>query len=152
MEYELVRITSRYHFISLALAIVMGPAQRGAPNAARARDPPSPPPFNGNGNPLLWTRRVVKWERAYDALCAKNHKNGLPNYIGGYLLSEALSSTAYRMVEGTLPEYVVNSEGGVEATLYLLIKFNPTTYAHEIFTSFKALMQIRRKPKESFKL
>ena len=137
----------------LILSTVMGPGQgqRGASSTPSARDPLHPPPFNGNGNPLQWARRVAKWERAHEALCRQKHKNGLPAYIRGYLLSEALSGTAYRTVESTIPEDVINSAGGVKAILDLLVKFNPTTYAHEIFTSFKALMQIRRKPKESFK-
>ena len=53
---------------------------------------------------------------------------------------------------GTLPRETINSEDGVNAILKLLVKFNPTTYAHDVFTSFKALMQIRRRPKESFQL
>ena len=136
------------------LTTVMGPGQgqRGASSTPSARDPLHPPPFNGNGNPLQWARRVAKWERAHEALCRQKHKNGLPAYIRGYLLSEALSGTAYRTVESTIPEDVINSAGGVKAILDLLVKFNPTTYAHEVFTSFKALMHIRRKPKESFKL
>ena len=140
--------------LEVVLSIVMGPAQgqRGTPSAASARDPLHPPPFNGNGNPLQWARRVAKWERAHEALCKQKHKNGLPDYIRGYLLSEALSGTAYRTVESTISEDVINSKDGVKAILDLLVKFNPTTYAHEVFTSFKALMQIRRRPKESFKL
>ena len=51
---------------------------------------------------------------------------------------------------GTLPRETINSDDGVNAILKLLIKFTPATYAHGVFTSFKALMQIRRRPKEIF--
>ena len=127
----------------------MGP---GPAQVASARDPLSPPPFNGTGNPMQWVRRVTKWERIHDALCEKNLKQGVPKFLRGYLLAEALSGTAYQTVESTLSEEVLSSDEGVHAIIRLLIKFNPTTHAHEIFMSFKALMQIRRKHNESFKL
>ena len=101
---------------------------------------------------MIWARRVAKWERAHEALCAKGDKRGYPSYFRGYLLSEALYGTAFRTVESTLPEGVISSDGGVQAIVSLLAKFNPTTAAHEIFAAYKALMDIRRGSKESFKL
>ena len=132
----------------------MGPAthQRAAHNAAGARDPLHPPPFNGTGNPLQWAYRVLNWVDAHERLCKEGNKNGLPAYIRGYLLMEALRGTAYQTVVGTNPRDVINSNDGVKAILKLLVKFNPTTYAHKVFTSFKTLMQIRRRPTESFQL
>ena len=133
---------------------VMGPAQKAQRvyNIASARDPLSPPPFNGTGNPMQWARRVKKWERIHDTLCDKKQNKGVPKFLRGYLLAEALSGTAYQTVESTLSEDVLSSDDGVQQIIRLLVQFNPTTHAHEIFTSFKALMQIRRRQNESFKL
>ena len=101
---------------------------------------------------MQWARRVKKWERIHDTLCEKKLSKGVPKFLRGYLLAEALSGTAYQTVESTLSEDVLSSEDGVQEVIRLLVQFNPTTHAHEIFTSFKALIQIRRKQNESFKL
>ena len=131
----------------------MGPAQapRAFAGAAAARDPLSPPPFNGKQDSLQWARRVARWERAHDVLCEKKHKQGLPKYIRGYLLAEVLTGTAYRTVTSTLTEEEITAENGVKAILDLLVKFNPTSHAYDVFSSFKSLMQIRRGQNESFK-
>ena len=136
-------------------ATVMGPAHRfrkTARGATGPRDPLAPPPFNGDGNPVVWARRVAKWERAHEALCAQGDKRGYPDYFRGYLLSEALYGTAFRTVESTLSEDDINSKDGVKRIVELLVKFNPTTAAHEIFSAYKRLLEIRRGQKESFKL
>ena len=134
---------------------VMGPGYRNqhyARNTGGPRDPLAPPPFNGDGNPMHWARRVAKWERAHETLVKAGDTRRYPASFRGYLLSEALYGTASRTVESTLTDEVINSDKGVQAILKLLAKFNPTTYAHEIFTAFKGLMQIRRRNKETFKL
>ena len=72
---------------------VMGPAHRyrkTARIASGSRDPLAPPPFNGDGNPVAWARRVAKWERAHEALCKAEDKREYSDYFRGYLLSEAL--------------------------------------------------------------
>ena len=74
----------------------------------------------------------------------------MPAYNRGYMLLEALSGTAYKKVVCTLPREKINSEEGVNAILKLLVKFNPTNYAHKVFISFKALTGINRKPEETF--
>ena len=133
----------------------MGPAHRyrkAMRSASGPRDPLAPPPFNGDGNPVVWARRVAKWERAHEALCKQQDKRGYPDYFRGYLLSEALYRTAFRTVESTLSEEDINSKDGVKKIVELLVKFNPTTAAHEIFAAYKSLLQIRRGQKESFKL
>ena len=133
---------------------VMGPGQKAQRvyNIASARDPLSPPPFNGTENPMQWSRRIKKWERIHDTLCDKKLNKGVPKFLRGYLLAEGLSGTAYQTVESTLSEDVLTSDYGVQEIIRLLVQFNPTTHAHEIFTSFKALMHILSKPNESFKL
>ena len=131
---------------------VMGPAHRTNRSSVGPRDPLAPPPFRGEGNPMVWARPVQKWVRAHEALCKQNDKRGFPAYLRGDLLSEVLYGTAFRTVESTLSEDVINSDDGVDAIVGLLAKFNPTTAAHEIFTAYKGLMQIRRGGKESFKL
>ena len=132
----------------------MSPAHRFRSNrgAVAPRDPLAPPPFGGEGNRTAWARRVQKWVRAHEALGAQSDKRGFPAYLRGYLLSEALYGTAFRTVESTIPEDVINSNESVDAIISLLAKFNPTTAAHEIFAAYKGLMQIRRGNKESFKL
>ena len=133
----------------------MGPGpriQHFARSASAPRDPLAPPSFNGDGNPMLWARRVAKWERAHDTLCDLQDKRGFPKEFRGYLLSQALYGTAYRTVESTLSDETINSKNGVKEILKLLAEFNPTTYAHEIFSAFKGLMRIRRKQNETFKL
>ena len=57
---------------------------------------------------MVWARRVAKWERAHEALCAQGDKRGYPDYFRGYLLSEALCGTAFRTVESTLSEKILN--------------------------------------------
>ena len=143
-----------YALFPWIIPTVMGPAHRFRSNrgAVAPRDPLAPPPFGGEGNRTAWARRVQKWVRAHEALCAQNDKRGFPAYLRGYLLSEALYGTAFRTVESTIPEDVINSNEGVDAIISLLAKFNPTTAAHEIFAAYKGLMQIRRGSKESFKL
>lgn len=141
----------------IAKRTVMGPAHRfrSAPPRAHAStpsDPLAPPPFNGEGNPMEWARQVTDWERGHDTLCAGTDKRGFPKALRGYLLSRALSGTALRTVKGTLSQDVIHSEKGVDEIVKLLAKFNPTTAAHGIFTAYKALLQIRRRQKESFKL
>ena len=136
----------------VAKFIVMGPAHRNNRSAVGSRDPLAPPPFGGEGNPMVWARRVQKWVRAHEALCKQSDKRGFPATLRGYVLSEALYGTAFRTVESTLSDDVINSEEGVDAIVNLLAKFDPTTAAHEIFTAYKGLMQIRRGSKESFKL
>ena len=136
-------------------ATVMGPAHRyrkAMRSNSGPRDPLAPPPFNGDGNPMVWARRVAKWERAHEALCAQGDKRGYPDYFRGYLLSEALYGTAFRTVESTLSEDDINSKDGVKKIVERLLKFNPTTAAHEIFAAYKRLLQIRRGQKEGFKL
>ena len=130
----------------------MGPAQDYPSDMNNPIDPLAPPRFNGEGNPMLWARRVAKWVRAQEALCEASHKRGYPKSVQGYVLAQALYGTARRTVESTLTDDVINSESGVSEIVHLLVKFNPTTHAHEIFTSFKNLMKIRRRNKESFKL
>lgn len=151
---DLVCFCAGYAFSPWIIATVMGPAHRFRNNrsAVAPRDPLAPPPFGGEGNPTVWARRVQKWVRAHEALRMQNDKRGFPAYLRGYLLSEALYGTAFRTVESTLSDEVINSENGVEAILNLLAKFNPTTAAHEIFAAYKSLMQIRRGNKETFKL
>ena len=132
----------------------MGPAHRyrkAARSASGPRDPLAPPSFNGDGNPMVWARRVAKWERAHEMLCAKGDKRGYRDFFRGYLLSEAFYGTALRTVENTLSEEQINSKNGVKKIVDLLVKFNPTTAAHEIFAAYKSLLQIRRGQKESFK-
>ena len=70
----------------------------------------------------------------------------------GYLLSQALYGTAYRTVESTLSHETINSKNSVKEIPKLLAEFNPTTYAHEIFSAFKGLMRIRRRQNETFML
>ena len=101
---------------------------------------------------MEWARQVADWERGHDTLCAGTDKRGFPKALRGYLLSRALSGTALRTVKGTLSPDVIHSEKGVDEIVKLLAKFNPTTAAHGIFTAYKALLQIRRRQKESFKL
>ena len=117
-----------------------------------ATDPLAPPRFGGDGNPQLWARRVTKWVRAHEALSRANHKHAYPVYIRCYVLSQALYGTARRTVESTLSDGVISSEEGVKEIVNLLAKFNPTTFAHEIFSNFKIVMQTRRNKEESFKL
>ena len=94
---------------------------------------------------MQWARRVTKWERIHDSLFRKELKQGLPKFLRGYLLAEALSGTAYQTVDSTLSEDVLSSDDEVQAIIRLLIKFNPTVHSHEVFMSFEALIQIRRK-------
>ena len=99
-----------------------------------------------------WARQVADWEHGHETLCSQNDKRGFPKALRGYLLSRALSGTTLRTVKGTLSPDVIHSEEGVEELVKLLAKFNPTTAAHGIFTAYKTLLQIRRGPKENFKL
>ena len=120
--------------------------------AVAPRDPLAPPLFGSEGNPTALAQRFQKWVRAHEALCAQNDKRGFPAYLRGYLLFEALYGTAFRTVERTIPEDLINSNEGVDEITILLAKFSPTTAAHEIFPAYKGLMQICRGNKESFKL
>ena len=131
----------------------MGPGRRplGTGHSAAARDPLQPPPFNGNGNPLQWARRVATWVKAHDVLVAQGHKDAMPKLIRGYLLSEVLYGTARRTVLNSLSQDQINSEDGVTLIVKRLVKFNPTVFAHEVFVAFKALGQVRRRHKEAFK-
>ena len=56
-------------------------------------------------------------------------------------MSEALYGTAFRTVEGTLSEGDINSKDGVKRIVELLVKFSPTTAAHEIFSAYKILLE-----------
>ena len=65
-----------YFFVGFCLPIAtnataMGPTHRfrkAARNATGPRDPLAPPPFNVDGYPVVWARRVAEWERALEAL------------------------------------------------------------------------------------
>ena len=102
---------SGFLLAAVVIPTVMGPVHRfrkAARGAGDPRAPLAPPPFNGDGNPMVWARRVAKWERAHDALCKQGDKHGYPASFRGYLLSEALFGTAFRTVESTLSEDVIN--------------------------------------------
>ena len=131
----------------------MGPGVRFRPGTtARSRNALHAPPYDGTSNPLEWARRVSRWERLHDSLCASNHRSGMPASARGFLLSEALSGTALRTVESSIAEDIISSEQGTKAILAKLVRFNPTTYAHDVFTAYKATLRLRRNPQEPFKL
>ena len=81
-------------------------------------------PFNDTGNPIQWVRRVTKWERIHYVLWKKSLKQGVPMFLRGYMLAEALSKKAYQTVESTFSEDVRSSEEGVQEIVRLLIKLN----------------------------
>ena len=138
-------------------SIVIVPAHRfrSAPPRAQtsaSHDPLAPPSFSGEGNAREWARQVADWERGHETLCSQGDKRGFPKAFRGYLLARALSGTALRTVKSTLSQDVIHSQEGVDEIVKLLAKFNPTTAAHGIFSAYKGLLQIKRAPKETFKL
>ena len=121
-------------------------------SASGPRDPLAPPPFNEDGNPLIWARRVAKWNCAREALCKEGDKRGYPAYLRRYLLSEALYRTALRTVKSTLSEEDINSEEEVKKIVEILVKFTPTLAAHENLAAYNRHLQIPHGQKESLKL
>ena len=119
---DLFCFATGFALTAIERTIVMGPAHRCRKPERSASGPRDPlaPPFNEDGNPMAWARRVAKWENAHEALCKRDDKRGYPAYFSGYLLSKALYGAASRTVESTLSEEVVNSKDGVSEIVNFL--------------------------------
>ena len=58
----------------------------------------------------------------------------------GYLLAKALPEAEFQTVISIPLRDILSSKDGVQAVIRLLLQFNPTRHANEVFMSLKALM------------